>query len=253
MQGKTEERMAFNRRLTLYLPPVRAKERLPVAYLQDGAMVKEMLEQLAAPVERAVKAGSCRPFLLVAVHSDERDAEYTPWPAGSAFSKGDNYSGRADDYLKMLESGIKPLIDSLYPTLPEPEQTAIGGYSLGGLCALYAAFKSGAFGRFASISGSLWYPGWRDFVKENPPARPFSALWVSLGKKEPKASHPLLAGSGEAALQTERLLSPYARRHTFVWHEGGHFAQVAQRMAQTLCWLFQREESDEDFQRRLYR
>ena len=250
MQGKTELLTVSGRLLSIYLPPAWKGGALPAAYLQDGAMVGEMLEELAGFMEAAIAKGECRPFLLVGVHSSSRNTEYTPWPAPDAFSKGESYAGQAKEYLKLLEKEIKPRIDTLYPTLTGPDQTALCGYSLGGLCAAYAAFSSSAFGCIASVCGSLWYPGWLDFVQRNRPAEELSALWISLGKKEPRAAHPLLAGVGEAALQTHTLLSPFARRHTLVWHEGGHFTAAAQRIAQALCWIFQREESDEDFQRR---
>ena len=35
----------------------------------------------------------------------------------------------------------------------------IAGYSLAGLFALYALYKTDAFTRVASMSGSLWFPG----------------------------------------------------------------------------------------------
>lgn len=246
MQGKAERLQAFGRQLTVYLPPGREKERLPAAYLHDGEMVEGMLEELAACIERGVQTGGCRPFLLVAVHSPDRDAEYTPWPARCAFPKGADYPGKAQAYVKLLEGQIKPLVDSRYPTLQEAEETALCGYSLGGLCSLYAAVQSRTFGRIASVSGSLWYPGWLDFVRENRPAGELAALWVSIGRKESAPSHPLLAGAGEAAQQTLRLLAPFARQHIFFWHEGGHFAHAAQRLAGALCWLFQKEGSDEE-------
>lgn len=239
MQGTIERLAACGRQLTLYLPP--AGGRLPTAYLNDGEMAEGMLEELAAYLEKELAAGRCRPFLLVAIPSPRRDAEYTPWPAPAAFGSGPDYAGQAAGYLKLLEKEIKPLVDSRYPTLPGPVETALCGYSLGGLCALYAAYGGRAFGRIASVSGSLWYPGWKDFVEANPPAHPLAALWLSLGKKEAKARPPFSIGK-EAALASAGQLSSFAQRSTFVWHEGGHFHNIPGRIAEALCWLFQRED-----------
>lgn len=245
MRGRIERLSVCGRLLSVYLPPAGRKEAVPAAYLQDGEMVEQMREELVGRIEKAVENGKCRPFMLVGVYSPCRDAEYTPWPAPSAFSRGEAYPGQAGQYLKILENEIKPQIDSRYPTLPGPVETALCGYSLGGLCALYAAFSCGTFGRIASVCGSLWYPGWIEFVREGRPVGELSALWISLGKKEVKPTHPLLSKTGAAALQTDALLAPFAQRKSLVWHEGGHFTGAAQRMAQALCWLFLKEESDE--------
>ena len=45
----------------------------------------------------------------------------------------------------------------------------IAGYSLAGLFALWAAWNSGYFRRVASVSGSLWYPGFTDYIRNNEP------------------------------------------------------------------------------------
>lgn len=239
MHGTIEKINACGRQLILYRPPTGG--RLPTAYLNDGEMAGEMLGELTGYLEGELIAGRCRPFMLAAIPSPDCDAEYTPWPAPAAFHSGPDYTGQAAGYLQMLEREIKPLLDSRYPTLPGPEDTALCGYSLGGLCALYAAYAGKAFGRIASVSGSLWYPGWEAFARDNPPAHALQALWLSLGKKEARARPPF-SQSKKAVLASAGRLSPFAQRSTLVWHEGGHFRDVAGRIAEALCWLFKRED-----------
>ena len=45
---------------------------------------------------------------------------------------------KADDYLKFIVKELKPKIDSLFHTLPGPQNTFIAGSSMGGLISLYA-------------------------------------------------------------------------------------------------------------------
>ena len=45
--------------------------------------------------------------------------------------------GRGKAYLDWMVQELKPLIDAKYPTLPDRENTAIGGSSMGGLMSLY--------------------------------------------------------------------------------------------------------------------
>ena len=66
--------------------------------------------------------------------------------------------GRGKAYLDWMVQELKPLIDAKYPTLPDRENTAIGGSSMGGLMSLYAvtAFND-VYSRAACLSPSIWF------------------------------------------------------------------------------------------------
>ena len=75
----------------------------------------------------------------------------------------------------------------------------IAGYSLAGLFALWATWNSGYFRRVASVSGSLWYPGFTDYIRNNEPksgcgekSGPEKA-YFSLGDRESRTRHPLMS------------------------------------------------------------
>ena len=96
---------------------------------------------------------------IVALPVDDWNAELTPWPA-PPLRRGKPFAGNAD---KMLER-----LDRLMSELPALLKSNMGitvskclliGYSLGGLCALWAATMRGCFDGVASVSGSLWYDG----------------------------------------------------------------------------------------------
>jgi predicted alpha/beta superfamily hydrolase len=64
---------------------------------------------------------------------------------------------KGDVYLETIVSEIKPMIDSMYPTLPDPEHTGIIGSSMGGVITCYAALtRKDIFSRFGSLSGAFF-------------------------------------------------------------------------------------------------
>lgn len=86
---------------------------------------------------------------------NERLSEYSP--VDFAFKGGERIKGRGRKYMDWLVKEFKPYIDKSFPTLPERENTAIGGSSMGGLMTLYALAKYNAyFSKGAALSPSLW-------------------------------------------------------------------------------------------------
>ena len=73
-----------------------------------------------------------------------------------------------------------------------PAHRAICGYSLGGLFALYAFTHDRIFSACACLSGSLWYEGWVDYLRELPFEGAGKYAFFSLGKKESKAGAPIM-------------------------------------------------------------
>ncbi|HEY4241184.1 MAG TPA: alpha/beta hydrolase-fold protein [Kofleriaceae bacterium] len=102
-------------------------------------------------------SGSCETFpeaiVIGVANTDARIYEYTPTtdpttPGG----------GGADGYVQMLTSELKPQIDQMLRTQPDPAATALAGSSLGGLVTAYAATTAGdTFTRFAELSPSTWW------------------------------------------------------------------------------------------------
>lgn len=125
-----------------------SEQRFPVLYLQDGLTCLDSDPRsgdLKAGVDTWVKKlsaeGQMQEIILVAVDSlSNRDQEYSPAVMGEA-------------YADLLIRQIKPLIDWEYRTRPEPENTGVAGWSLGGLISLYLRWKhSDVFGKAACLS-----------------------------------------------------------------------------------------------------
>ena len=162
---------------------------------------------------------------LTAVTVSHWQAELSPWPAPPLFEGGEPFDG-----------GAQQVIDALAAcTLPTP--CAIGGYSLAGLCALYAATRL-PFQAAGSASGSLWYPGFLDYLRTHPPQRGCQVV-LSAGRKEARTRHPLLRQLLCCHETACSLLTAAGCPTTFTVGNGGHQYQVPQRQAALMAALCQ--------------
>jgi predicted alpha/beta superfamily hydrolase len=65
--------------------------------------------------------------------------------------------GLGDITMQWLVHSFKPMIDDRFRTMPERENTAIAGSSMGGLMSLYAVLQYNEyFSRAAALSPSIW-------------------------------------------------------------------------------------------------
>ena len=174
-------------------------------------------------------------FLAIGNLNWERDL--SPWPAPALGKEGDDFTGGGEKYLDCILSEILPLAKEKINGAPE--FIGIAGYSLAGLFALYALYKTDVFTRVASMSGSLWFPGIKDFCKENAMKILPEKLYLSIGDQESKTRHPILQTMQE---NTEELLEYFRSLGIPCKYElnpGNHFQDVNLRCAKGILELLQ--------------
>jgi predicted alpha/beta superfamily hydrolase len=158
--------------------------------------------------------------------------------------KGQAFSGNGRETLDFISSRLIPEVHSRYGVSGLPQDTAIAGYSLAGLMALWSLYETDAFGLCGCCSGSLWYEGFMDYMAERSPQNP-ARVYLSLGKKEERTKNPVMANIGDATRAAAELLSqnPNVSGCMLDWQEGGHFSDVPLRLAKALLWLFNDQAS----------
>ncbi len=188
-----------------------------------------------------IEKGTCRPFLLTWSGPVDWHRDYTPWPAPPLSAKNEPFAGQAGILKDWLLSHWLPEIQRQFS--PAPDEAYLIGYSLGGLCALWLMLETGGFKGCASCSGSLWYDGWMDYMRAHPLKRLDSRVYLSLGTKEEKARNPRMAAVGDATRAAHALLQddPRMSETALAWHDGGHFTDVTERIAQGILWLMRAE------------
>jgi predicted alpha/beta superfamily hydrolase len=218
------------------------ERRYSVLYLQDGqnlfdaerAYVPGQHWRAQEAADAAIGERTAAPIIIVAIDhaGPNRIDEYTP-----TRDPRHNGGGRADEYGRFLAEELKPAIDTKFRTLPDAENTGIGGSSLGGLVSLYLVLtRRDLFGRAAVMSPSVWWND-RAVLKtvdafDGPPPR----IWVDMGGRE-----------GQEALRDARTLRDRLRakgwnEDTFLYHEdrrGDHSERAwARRIRLVLEFLF---------------
>jgi|GEM_PF-171098 len=175
---------ALDRELTLYLPPSyhESDRCYPVAYVQDGG---DSFMDCLNYLEHLFKDGRLGELILVGIATDNRNDEYTPWPAKPLLEGSPPFGGRGREYVDEVADRIKPYIDERYRTRPEPEHTGIVGASFGGLISMFAGYwRPDTFGRIGMLSASLWYEGVMEFIRGHEKLPPGLRVYMSVGQYE---------------------------------------------------------------------
>lgn len=233
MGKQIEELQIAGLSCTLYLPPNYSSTQkcYPVIYVNGEISVEEVITEVK-------KAGVGADFLLFSIQPTSWDDDFTPWSA-PAFRKGQEApAGNADSYIRCLTEEIKPFVDTNYRTKPEPEHTILLGYSLGGLAALYAIYKTDRFGVVGSLSGSLWYDNFCNFMEKEKPLRTDLKVYLSLGRKEKLSKNPRMAKVADCTERARDILFSQIGIEDvfFEWNEGGHFHEIPKRFAKAIAW-----------------
>ena len=93
-------------------------------------------------------------FRLVACQVDDWNRDLSPWEAPPVFGK-EGFGGKAEKTLQDLK-------ESVLSRCGQADRKYIGGYSLAGLFALWAAYREDSFEGVAAASPSVWFPGFVD-------------------------------------------------------------------------------------------
>jgi predicted alpha/beta superfamily hydrolase len=226
------------RDITVYLPPNYEDDlsrEYPVLYLHDGqnlfdprtSFIPGRTWRVAETADAMIEAGRVEPLIIVGIANtgERRLAEYTPtrdWQMGG---------GEATHYGDLLVNDLLPYISALYRVRRGPENTGLGGSSLGGLVTLYLGLKyPEIFGRLAVMSPSVWWnhKSIIGYVNETAPAlKQHPRIWLDVGDAEGRRTlvdadlldRRLLANGWEAGTDLNYLRVPGGTHDESAWAE----------------------------------
>ena len=158
------------------------------------------------------------PYRLVAFPVSDWNGDLSPWRADGVF-KGQVFSGNGAETLDWVIKGAK-----------EQNCAMIAGYSLAGLFALWACCETDIFKGAASCSGSVWFPGWADYLEGHKINA--KQVYLSLGNREERTRNPIMAQVGDNTRALAKKLGIEV-----VWNEGNHFKDAEERLAAGIAWL----------------
>ena len=123
---------------------------------------------------------------------------------------------------------------------------AYGGYSLGGLAAVYSLFSFDKVSCVFSICGSFWYPDFVAYCKEENVKNLDCLLYLQNGQTEGAHHTNRLAQAPVYAEQIHTSLQKCYPNGQFVFDTYGHHEQVAERFLAFSSWLAQKWKINKD-------
>jgi len=171
--------------------------RYPVIYMHDGQNLFDAntafggnewgMDEVMLDYIIGANYGQLNEAIVVGIYNtSERMSEYTPFPDPNHSS-----GGNGANYVKFIVDELKLMIDREFRTLPNRENTFIGGSSLGGLISLYAGIAyPQTFGGIIAMSPSIWWNNGAiiDWLFEHDIASYQGKIWIDMGSREKKNS-----------------------------------------------------------------
>lgn len=216
---------------------------------------------LDSEVEHIERLSGGRGFVLAAFKVNDWNADLSPWEAPPVF--GDEAFGSgAQETLEYVTVELLPALMRGGALEAEPELGAcgddegpapkltgdscagvpvyLGGYSLAGFFALWAAYQTERFAGVAACSPSVWFPGWIDYAEARAIKAPL--VYLSLGDKEEKVRNPVMRTVGDCIRRQAEILGgdPGCRECTLEMNQGNHFKEPDLRTAKGFAWLLQK-------------
>ena len=204
--------------MQIYEVGERASDTLLIQPVDDHDL--ELIESEATAIRRL--AG--RDFHLTAVRVRNWNRDLTPWEAPPVFGKEGFGNGAGETLREILE-----LVGG------EKKKIILGGYSLAGLFALWAGYRTDRFAGIAAASPSVWYPGFSDYMREN--TMKAGCVYLSLGDREEKTRNQVMAKAGDCIREARELLDRQGICCTLEWNEGNHFKDPDLRTARAFAWV----------------
>lgn len=173
-----------------YEDSAHAGRRYPVLYLNDGQNLFEPSTSFTGvdwrvdeTADRLIREGVIPPMIIVGIDNTGRDRvrEYMPYRSLQPMI----LRVQGDRYPRFLMKEVMPFVARNYRVATGPENTGLGGSSLGALISLYTAtVRPGVIGRLLLESPSLWASN-RQLIKESRKIRVWpERIFMAIGTAE---------------------------------------------------------------------
>ena len=209
----------YNKEITLYKS----------ADINAPLIVFNTFEGDGEGVYKELQNMGCSFINLLVVGNIDWNHDMSPWYMPSIYSKEKSFSGGADEYLRLLIDGILPKAKEMIEG--EPKFIGIAGYSLAGLFAVYAMYKTDVFDRVASMSGSLWFYDFMEYCKRNDCRKLPDKIYFSLGDKEVNTRNPVLKTVQDKTIELSEYFKNLGSEVIFELNPGNHFTDTVLRSA----------------------
>lgn len=203
----TSQVFGNTRTIRVLLPPgyhdaQSRQKRYPVLYLTDGTMVfKPDRLNIEGVVHELIRRGEIPPIIVVGIDNGgatdktknpgtDRANEFLPYP-DVGFPPNHLYAPDPPNpqgklFPDFLIGEVMPRIKQHYRVKPGMSNTGLGGFSYGGVAALYTAMREpGVFGKILLESTPLWIGAEKQLLQETRKTTLWPAtVYIGVGTKE---------------------------------------------------------------------
>lgn len=166
---------------------------------------------------------------FVMVKDVDWNDDLTPWPAAGVFKKAKPFGGKAHIFLEKLTREIIPETERSLG-FENAERTLLG-VSLSGLFTLWAGYQTDVFTHLISISGSLWYDGFTEWMSTQKLSENVRSVCLLLGDREKNSKEKRMATVEERTTLAADILKAQCQGNvSFELVEGTHFSPILPRI-----------------------
>lgn len=169
--------------------------------------------------------------VFVSIKVEDWNRYLSPYRAENPFRKGDYFSGEADTLLASICNELISLVEKD----EEVKERYLVGYSMGGLFSLYASSISDILKGVGSVSGSLWYEKFDDYLSSHP--LKIEKVYFSLGRREKESRNKVLKTVEEKTKAIYETIEKEGIECSFSLQEGGHFQDEEKRIRDAISYL----------------
>ena len=199
-----------------------SKQAYPIVLLNDGEL--DYLSDLSQSV------------ILVGLIPESRLNDFTPWKASALKEGASDFGGKVEAYHEKLFQGILTTLKKAY--LIDENRIAYGGYSLGGLAAIYSLYSSYLpVTCIFSVCGSFWYPDFTEFCREHDLIQSQSLIYLQNGQIEGANHFNRLSKAPMFARELHNLISEAVPTTYSTFDAYGHHEALNERYHQFCDWL----------------
>lgn len=186
---------------------------------------------------RCCREMGCLPFTLISIGNLKWNDDMTPWEAPPVFKGNAPFGGLAEIQLHCMLNKIIPYVE--IELEHKPLYSAIAGYSLAGLFAMWSACRTDKFSRIACSSGSFWFPGFMDYMADNEFKVKPDCVYLSLGDLESHTKNKYLKSVEKNTRELYRQFCSKNIHTIFEVNRGNHFKNADYRMAKGICRMLE--------------
>ena len=219
-----------------------------VFYLNDGQNLFEATTAFAGiewqvdeTADRLIREGAVPPMIVVGMDNTGKDRLREYMPHRSMQPMMMRVQGR--HYPDFLMKEVMPFVEGKYRVATGPENTGLGGSSLGALIALYTVMaRPGVIGRLLLESPSLWASG-RQAIRESRSVRTWpERIFLAVGTEEAgsaERNRSVVDDVRELAAVIRRAVLSESRLRLIIKDGAGHNeAAWAERFPEAMQFLF---------------